>query len=253
MAFGKTGAELETLRELLADLLGARLGHRLFEFASDIGQIELGEDVADGLSTHADAEGVCTVLLFGFTQIDFGEELTALKRCAARIDDHVVFVVDHAFQRTSGHVEHEADSGRHALVEPDVRHRHSEFDVAHALTTNAGKGHFNTAAVANDALMLDALILAAGAFPVTGRSEDTLTEQAAFFGLERAVVDGFRVFDFAGGPGTGAVSRGDADRHIVELLAGLGFPEDFFQARVSIHDVWRWVAVFSAGFLGETG
>ena len=96
VAFGEALAELEALGELLADLLGARLGHRLFEFLGHIRQVELGEDVTDGLGTHADAEGVCTVLLFGFTKIDFGQELTALKRGAAWIDDHVVFVIDHA-------------------------------------------------------------------------------------------------------------------------------------------------------------
>ena len=38
--------------------------------------------------------------------------------------------------------------------------------------------------------------LAAGAFHVSGGPEDAFAEQAAFFRLERAVVDGFRVDDF---------------------------------------------------------
>ena len=45
--------------------------------------------------------------------------------------------------------------------------------------------------------MLDALVLAAGAFHVSGGPEDAFAEQAAFFWLERAVVDGFRVDDFS--------------------------------------------------------
>jgi hypothetical protein len=124
------------------------------------------ERVADGLGTHlGDAEGVGAVLSMA-SRIRFGEELAALERGVARIDDHVVLVVDHALQRTGGHVEHEADAGRHALVEPDVRHRHGELDVAHALATHAGEGDLDAAAVADDALVLDALVLAAGALPV---------------------------------------------------------------------------------------
>ena len=230
MALGEALAELETLGELLAGLLGAGLGHRFLQVLDGIRQIDLGEDVTNGLGTHADAEGVRAVLLFSLTKFDFAEELAALERRGAGIDDHVVFVVDDALQRAGGHVEHEADAGRHALVEPDVSHRDGELDVAHALTTHARKGHFDAAAVADDTLVLDALVLAAGALPVAGGSEDALAEQAAFFGLERAVVDGFRIFDFAGGPAADAVWRGDADRHVVEFAGRFVFPEDFFQA-----------------------
>jgi hypothetical protein len=59
--------------------------------------------------------------------------------------------------------------------------------------------------------MLDALVLAAGTLPVLHGTEDALAEQAAFFGLERAVVDGFRILDLALGPGADASGRRQMD------------------------------------------
>ena len=81
-----------------------------------------------------------------------------------------------------------------------MRNRHREFDVAHALATDAAEGHFDTATVADHALVLDPFVFAAGAFPVASGSEDPLAEKATFFRLKRPVIDGFRVFHFALGP-----------------------------------------------------
>src|ERR1043166_4047737 len=48
------------------------------------------------------------------------EKLLHLERGLARIDDHVVLVIDHALERARGHVEQETETARHALQEPDV-------------------------------------------------------------------------------------------------------------------------------------
>jgi hypothetical protein len=100
------------------------------------------------------------------------------------LGDDVVLVVDHALELAGAHVEHQADARGHALVEPDVGNRHGQLDVAHALAADAGEGDFDAAAVADDALVLDALVFAAGALPVAGGSEDPLAEEAAFSGLK---------------------------------------------------------------------
>src|SRR6185312_11805340 len=100
-----------------------------------------------------------------------------------------------------GHVEDEADAGRHALEEPDMANRHGQLDMAHALAAHAGKRHFHAATIANDATVLDAFIFSAGAFPVLHGTEDAFAEQSAFFRLERAVIDRLRVFNFTLGPG----------------------------------------------------
>jgi len=63
--------------------------------------------------------------------------------------------------------------------------------MAHAFTPDARQRHFDAATVADDAAMLDSLVLAAGTFPVFDGTENTFAEKAALFRLERAVVDGF--------------------------------------------------------------
>ena len=69
--------------------------------------------------------------------------------------------------------------------------------MSHALAANLGACDFNAAAIADNALVTDALVLAAMAFPVTRWSEDTLAEKAVALGLERAIIDCLRLFDFA--------------------------------------------------------
>ena len=99
--------------------------------------------------------------------------------------------------------------------------RHSQFDVAHALATNAAQSHFDTATVADHAFMLDPLILAAGTFPVAGGPEDPLAEETALFGLEGPVVDGFRVLHLALGPGSDDFRGSDGDGDLVKGLGAL--------------------------------
>jgi hypothetical protein len=49
--------------------------------------------------------------------------------------------------------------------------------------------------------MLEALIFSAQALVILDRAEDLGTEKAVALGLERTIVDGFRLFDFAVRPG----------------------------------------------------
>jgi hypothetical protein len=69
-----------------------------------------------------------------------------------------------------------------------------ELDVAHALTTHLGARDLDAAALADDALEADALVLAAVALPVPGRTEDLLAEEPVLLRLEGAVVDGLGFF-----------------------------------------------------------
>jgi hypothetical protein len=222
--------ELETFRELLADLLGARVAHRFLELTLELGKVARLQDRLDRFTAHAGDEVAFAVLVERFAILGFREELAALERGLARIDDDVVLVVDHALELAAAHVEHEADARRHALVEPDVRHGHGQFDVAHALAANAGEGHFDTAAIADDALVLDALVLSAGAFPVTGRTEDTLAEETALLRLEGTVVDRFRILYFTMAPRADRIGSSHGNRHLVEA-DGTFLAEDFANVR----------------------
>ena len=72
---------------------------------------------------------------------------------------------------------------------PDVHGRCGQLDVTHAVTAHLGAGDLDAAALADDALEADALVLAAVALPVARRPEDLLAEQAVLLGTQRAVVD----------------------------------------------------------------
>src|SRR5439155_10312593 len=107
---------------------------------------------------------------------------------------------------------------RHALEEPDVRHGGSEVDVAHALAANLGARHLDAAALTDDSLVANALVLAAVALPVLRRAEDALAEQPVLLGLERAVVDRLRLRHLAGGPASDLLGRSEADLDCVEVV-----------------------------------
>src|SRR5581483_9860050 len=86
-------------------------------------------------------------------------------------------------------VEQVADPARDALEEPDVRDRRGEVDVPHALAAHLLPRHLDAAALADDPLVPDALVLAAVALPVLRRTEDALAEETVALRLERPVVD----------------------------------------------------------------
>jgi len=78
-----------------------------------------------------------------------------------------------------------------------VRDGGCEFDVTHALTAHLGARDLHATAFTDDALEPDALVFAAEALPILGRTEDLLAEQTVLFGLERTVVDGLGLLDLA--------------------------------------------------------
>ena len=139
-----------------------------------------------------------------------------LQRRFARIDDDIIFVVNHALELTRAHIEHQPNARGHAFVKPDVRNRNGQLDVAHAFAPHARQGDFHAAAVTDHALVLDALVFSARTFPVPGRSKDTFAEKAALFRFKRAVINCLRVFDFAFAPGAHGVARGDANCHLIK-------------------------------------
>ena len=77
-------------------------------------------------------------------------------------------------------------------------YRACKLDVAHTLTTNFGQGYLNTTLLADDATMLEALVLAAEALVVLHRAKDLGAKQTITLGLEGSIVDGFGFFTFKG-------------------------------------------------------
>jgi hypothetical protein len=183
-------------------------------------EIEVAQQFANALGAHQRVEVVA--VLFDLGQIVvFGQQLAALSAASCPDRRRQGFEVQHALDVAQGHVEHHAETARQALQEPDVGGRRGQFDVAHALATHLGQRHFDAALLADHATVLEALVLAAQALVVLDRAEDLGAEQAIALRLEGAVVDGFRLLDFAVGPGTDLVGRGETDGNRVEFFFGV--------------------------------
>src|SRR5262249_55996561 len=103
-----------------------------------------------------------------------------------------------------------------ALEVPDVRARGGQLDVAHPVAPDLAAGDLHAAALADDALEADALVLAAVALPVPRGSEDPLAEQAVLLRLQGSVVDRLGLLDLAVRPGADLVRGGQADPKLIE-------------------------------------
>jgi hypothetical protein len=90
--------------------------------------------------------------------------------------------------------------------------------VAHALTPNLLPRHLDAAALADDALVADTLVLAAIALPVLRRTEDAFAEETVALRLERAVVDRLRLRYLAGGPVADLLAGRKPDANGVEFV-----------------------------------
>src|SRR5665213_1877061 len=214
----ETLQQLDALRQFFADLLALGFRHRDSQFLGLLDEINTAQGLANRFRPHLGGEGFGAVSFARFAEFDFREQLMRLQRRRAGINHKISLIINHAFQMARGHVQREADARGHALERPDVLHGHGEFDVAHAFTANAGQSHLDAATVADDAAMLDAFVFAAGTFPVLDGTENAFAEKAALFRLERAVVDGFRIFDFALAPRANGVRRGERDADVVNLV-----------------------------------
>ena len=106
-----------------------------------------------------------------------------------------------------------------------MRRRRCQFDMAHALAAHFGQRHFNAAFFADNAAVLQALVFTAKAFVIFERTENLGAEQAIAFRLERTIVDGFRLFDFAVRPLTDFLGRRETNLDRVELFVLLNLLE----------------------------
>src|SRR6185369_5811852 len=145
------------------------------------------------------------VLLVGRAVLVLGQELLLLERRLARAGDDVVLEVNDLLDVAGLHVQHRTEARGQGLEEPDVHDRRGQVDVAHALAPDARVRDLHAAAVANDAFVLRALVLAARAFPVALGPEDALAEEPIFLRAIRAVVDGLGLLHLAEGPRTNIV------------------------------------------------
>ena len=132
--------------------------------------------------------------------------------------DQVRGEVDDLLERLRRDVEQVAEPARDALEVPDVRDRRGQLDVTHPLAAHLGARDLDAAALADDALEADALVLAAVALPVLRRTEDLLAEESVLLGLERAVVDRLGLLHLAVGPGEDVAGSRQVDGEAMALV-----------------------------------
>ena len=135
-----------------------------------------------------------------------------------RLEHDVVLEIENALEILERHVEQQADARRQRLQEPDMGDRRGELDMAHALAPDLGERDLDAALLADDALVLHALVLAAQALVVLHRAEDARAEQAIALRLEGAVVDRLRLLDLPIRPGQNLLRARNADANLVEIL-----------------------------------
>ena len=177
---------------------------------------ELVVHVTDGLRTRL---GVRVVARLDLVDLLLQHhEIVVAALGVDRDDDVAAAEVEHLLELLGSDVEQVAHARRHALEEPDVAHGGRELDVAHALTAHLGAGDLDAAALADDALVAHALVLAAVALPVLGGTEDALAEQTVTLGLERAVVDRLGLGDLALRPRLDLLGRCQPDADRVEVV-----------------------------------
>ena len=179
--------------------------------------LERGEVVLELLRAGLDV-GVPAVLDLLLLDLDLRLERGQVGVTLVDVDarDHVGREVDDLLEVLGCEVEEVAEAARHALEVPDVGDRGGELDVAHPLTTHRRTGHLDAAALTDDALEADTLVLAAGALPVPGGAEDLLAEESVLLGLEGAVVDRLGLLDLTVAPGADVLGSREADPELVE-------------------------------------
>ena len=126
--------------------------------------------------------------------------------------------VEDRFQVARADVQQDAQAAGRALEVPDVADRAGQLDVAHPLAAHLGARDLDAALVADDALVADALVLAAVALPVARRAEDALVEQAVLLGAQGAVVDGLGLGHLALRPVADLLGAGERDADGVEVV-----------------------------------
>ena len=191
---------------------GVRTGR--FEFLVqnlDFGRyIQIAQQLTDAFGTHFGVE-IIAVLFKLVVVVFFGQQLAALQRRHAGIGDHKGFEIQYTLNVAQGHVQYHTQAGRKRFQKPDVCNRSGQFDVAHALAANLGKGNFHAAFFTSNAFEFQAFVFTAQTFVVFNRAEDFRAEQAVALWLEGTVVDGFRLFHFAVRPRPDGFGRSDAD------------------------------------------
>ncbi len=188
------------------------------QLLGDLAEVHRPQQLANRLGADQGGEGILAVLILRAQILVLVQELALLERGETCIDDDVGLEIENALEILQRHIEQKADARGQRLQEPDMRHRRRERNIAHALAPHARKRDLDAALLADDALVLHPLVLAAQALVVLDRPEDARAEQTVTFRLEGPVVDRLGLFDFAERPRQNLLGAGDRNLDLVEGL-----------------------------------
>jgi hypothetical protein len=206
----------------VADLLALAVG-ALPDLAAGVtlraGCLQLGQVLLELALPRLDVS-IAALLQLALLDRDLGLERGQVTgtRVVVDVRDHVRGEVDDLLQVLRRQVQQVAQPARDALEVPDVRDGGGQLDVAHPLAPHLGPSDLDAAALADDALEPNSLVLAAVALPVPGGTEDLLAEEPVLLRLQGAVVDGLRLLDLAMGPQPDVISRGQANPQVVKVV-----------------------------------
>ena len=191
--------------QTLSVFLDLRFRFGFFQFCTQNFCITIDIDGAqqftDTFCTHECCEFITVFFVF-CSKIIFRHDLALFQRCHAWISHNVCFKVQNAFDIAQCHVQYHTQTGWQGFQEPDVCCWGCQFDMAHAFTTHFCQCDFNAALFANHTTVFETLVLTAQAFVIFDWAKNFGAEQTVAFWFERTIVDGFRLFYFAVGPGT---------------------------------------------------
>ena len=228
---------LQALGDLLAPRLARRGLHLDPQVLGQLLEVEPREQRANRLGAHLGLEAV-GVLLARLAILALGQQFLVLERRLARIKHHVALEVQHLLELLERHVDQGADARGQRAQKPDVGDRRGQIDMAHPLAPHLGLDHFDAALLAHHAAMAHALVLAAVALVVLGRTENLGAKEPVALRLEGAVVDGLRLLDLAVRPRPDHLRRRDRNADGIERQRVLGLfknSEKVFHTRLLLN------------------
>src|SRR4029077_12246354 len=181
-------------------------------------EVEALKQLADRLGADRRREGILAEIVLRLDVVFLGQKLERLQRGQPRLEHDVVLEIENPLEILERHVEQKADARGQRLQEPDMGDRCGKLDMAHALAPDLGERHLDAALLADDALVLHALVLAAQALVVLHRAEDASAEEAITLRLEGTIVDRLRLLDLPIRPGQNFLRARNADANLVEIL-----------------------------------
>ena len=109
------------------------------------------------------------------------------------------------------------------LKNQTCEHGRSQIDVTETFAANFRLRNFDTAFIADHAAMLHSFIFSAETFPIRNRTENSRAEQPVALRFKCAVIDSFRLRNFAVRPRTNFFRRREADANRLKIRGQLCF------------------------------